>query len=79
MKGKNQFTNYSFGYWKNKENQIKFFEKIKKELNIKNPKEWGNISIHQIIEKGGGSILNGYYENSLFKALNSIYPSNYLF
>lgn len=56
---------------KNK-NHREFMDSIAKKLQIKNPKDWGLITkleFHQL----GRNFLR-MYDNSLFKALQNIYP-----
>lgn len=41
-------------------------------LNIKNPKDWGKVTLHQLNELKGAGLLN-YYKGSLFTCLQSVY------
>lgn len=63
-----------YGFWKSPRNQKIFFETLGKELGIKEPKEWGNISSKKIAQHGGEALLKNYFNNSVFKALKSVYP-----
>ena len=65
------------GYWKNKENQRKFFDSLQNRFDIQHPKEWGKVTLQQVIEAGGVTLLD-YYQRSIFKTLCSIYPGIYL-
>ena len=68
-----------YEHWKKKENQRKFFDSLQKRFDIQHPKEWGKITKEQVMEAGGGTLLN-YNQRSLFKLVCSIYPGilNYL-
>lgn len=61
------------GYWSSEFNQRKFFNKIANLLNVKSPKEWGNISVRNVIKLGGARIIetNG---GSMIRALKKAYP-----
>ena len=61
------------GYWKNKENQRKLFDSLQKRFDIQYPKEWGRVTLQQVIEAGGTGLLH-YYQGSVYGALCSIYP-----
>lgn len=58
-------------YWESQENQRNFLEQFAKQHNIKQPYEWGRVSV-QKIKSSGGSFLNEY-RGSLRKALQSLY------
>lgn len=51
---------------------------MKKRYEIRDPKEWGKITTRQIYDLPGGRVLQ-YFGNSLFKALNDVYPGNFAF
>ena len=48
------------GYWKNKENILKFLKEIKEKYNIQTPEDWNLISQKQIQSNGGRVLLNTY-------------------
>lgn len=58
-------------YWESQENQRKFLEQFAIQNNIKQPYEWGKVSV-QKIKSSGGSFLNEY-RGSLRKALQNLY------
>jgi len=62
-------------YW-TKENQRMFFDSIASEIGIRNLDDWYNIKTSTIVEKGGGTILNYYYGDSLSQALITLYPNH---
>ena len=63
--GKSKFSiKKSQGFWKNKENIKIFLKNIEKELNFQKPEDWNKISVQDIINFGGRSILKKY---SLFE------------
>jgi hypothetical protein len=57
----------------NPENHRKFLNGVASDLGIVNPKQWGQVTCQEVIERGGGTLLAQYYKNSLFSALSSIY------
>lgn len=60
------------GFWKNKENQLSYFDHLAKELNINNLEEWKKVKLSDV-KNFGTEILN-LYGNSISKALSSVYP-----
>ena len=74
-KGQKQrlISSVPYGYWKIKENQRNFFDSLQKRFDIQSPKEWGRVTVQQVITAGGVTLLD-YNQLSLFKALCSIYP-----
>ncbi len=45
-------------------------------LGIKEPRDWYNVSLTQLSKSGALGILTYYYNGSLIKALQSIYPEH---
>jgi hypothetical protein len=67
------FSQVGPGHWDNIQNQREYFDWLAKELNIQDPSEWQNVSYQTVVAyKGGGVLAN--YGNSIFKALNAVYP-----
>lgn len=60
-------------YWNSMDNRRKFLDKLANTLQIKSNKEWGNVTLQQVHELGGGALLNTYYRGSLFNCLQSVY------
>jgi len=60
-------------HWDDYTNQRNFFEQIAPQLNIRSPKDWYNVSRKDILSKGGAGLLQRY-NDSLSKALISIFP-----
>jgi len=54
-------------------NQREFFDEIKKKLDVKNPMDWMNVTVDDILRNGGWGLLSRY-GGSLQRALKSIYP-----
>lgn len=65
-----------FPNWENPESRKNFLEKFAKKFNIKEPKDWGNISTQLIHEEGGGAMIHYYYNNSLFECLQNLYQGS---
>lgn len=61
------------GYWNNKDNQKIFLEGIASKLGIKKYSDWGRVTILQIKELGGISLLHNY-NDSLFASLKNVFP-----
>lgn len=55
------------------ENRKESMDKIANMLHVKNPIDWGKVTIRKIYELGGGTLLRNYYGNSLFRCLQSVY------
>lgn len=51
-----------------------FFDELCQKFNIKHFDEWYQIRLDQVQTNGGKKILDQFYDNSLIKALESIYP-----
>lgn len=49
---------------------------IATKLNIKKPSDWGKLTLQQIHQFGGASLLNTYYNDSIFACLQSIYTGS---
>lgn len=54
--------------------QFTFLEKFAKENGIREPKEWGKVTLAQVIRSGGRTFLQDY-SYSLKRLLKSSYPS----
>lgn len=59
------------------ENQKEFLRVVARVLNVKQHRDWGKISIKQVIEVGGRALLK-QYKYSLQRALQALYPGNLL-
>lgn len=74
MANRKKFENlFPRSYWKSKENRRKFMDGVAKKLNVKSPMDWGKVTIQQVFELGGGTLLSRYYKSSLYYCLQSIY------
>ena len=60
-------------YFKSKENQIKFMEKLFYQFKLNNIDDWLKISRKKLIKNGGSSLLLYYYKNNFPLLLSSIY------
>lgn len=59
-------------YWNSMENCRKYLDDVKSMLAIKEPMEWGKVTVRQIHALGGGTLLT-LYKGSLFRCLQSVY------
>ena len=62
--------------WTKKENIREFFDWLSKDLLMKDLQDWYNVSSQDITEKGGSSLLARFFDHSLYKALQQIYPNH---
>lgn len=62
------------GYWDKKENQEQFMAWMGKELGVKQMEDWYKVTMKDIREKGGNSLLFKY--GTLFHLFSSIYPQH---
>ena len=65
----------SKNYWKDKENQKEFMDRLYKHLNLTSLDDWQRVSVKTFTEKGGKTLLSRYYNYSFRKLLKSIYPN----
>lgn len=64
-------------HWGVMENQKKLMDKVAKQLNITNSKDWGKVTIEQMYQLGGGYLVTKHYNSSLFLCLQSIYKGSF--
>jgi hypothetical protein len=69
-----RFSTVPQKYWNSKNNQRKYFDWIADELNIQTQEEFYSVTVAELRDRGGWGLINNYYSQSLFKALESIYP-----
>jgi hypothetical protein len=63
-------------FWKEHSNQKSYADWLGNELGYVKYEDWYDITLQQIIDKGGGGLVVGYYEGTLFEFLKSVYPEN---
>lgn len=63
------------GFWNEKTNQLRFMEDLKKKLGIKNPSDWGKITLKTVSENGGRTLIK-IHGGSLLKTLQALYPGS---
>lgn len=56
------------------DNQRSFFDNLAMKLDIRKPRDWGNIPFRVVIENKGG-YFSFLYRGSMYLALQKIYPS----
>jgi hypothetical protein len=64
------------GFWKEKSNWRQYFDWAGRKLGIKNLDDWYNVKRVDVIDEGGGGVLNMHFGGSLGKALMTIYPEH---
>jgi hypothetical protein len=74
------------GFWKDKENQKKFFDRLAIKWNIQKPEDWRKVTYDTVLKEGGRFVAR-YYSGSIqegtdcnvidltFKALQAVYPA----
>lgn len=60
--------------WNSIENRRRILNNIQLKFDIKEPRDWGKITVKEIRKHGGVSLLSNYYNNSLFSCLQATYP-----
>jgi hypothetical protein len=60
-------------HWKDKKNQRELLDSIASQLGISKQQDWYGISVQQVKELSGHTLIRNYYNSSLFSALKSIY------
>src|SRR4051794_7544604 len=68
--------NYNDSFWMKTTNHRKYLDSLGKKLNIKEINDWYSISMTRINKEGGSVFFQTHYENSLWKALQSVYPES---
>lgn len=63
----------SLEYWKNLNNQRKYFDWIGKELKITKFEDWYDVSPVDIYHRGGTPLLTQFYDGQFTKALMTVY------
>ena len=69
-----RFTQTAKKYFDSFDNRKQFAEYLKEKLNYKTKKDWCKLSTELIQKYGGSGMLYTYYDNSIYKFLNDIYP-----
>ncbi len=84
-----KFKKANHGYWNQPLSHRSFFDNLAQELNIQlhsassstdsslsrsPPEGWYSIQSNLVYQYGGKGLLNSHYGNSLFRALQSVYP-----
>ena len=73
FKPKNENKQVARNHWLNKYHQRNFFDNLGEELGIRNPNDWYRVKHQDVVSRGGHSVLR-HFEDSLFVALQSLYP-----
>ncbi len=59
--------------WKSMESRKNFLNEVAFKLSIKHPSDWGKITYQRFCDLGGRTLLNNYYNGSLFNCLQDVY------
>jgi hypothetical protein len=62
-------TRKLYGYWKDKQNQKEFFEKLAIKWNIQKPEDWHKVTLRAAV-KEGGHFITTRYNSSLQQGMN---------
>jgi hypothetical protein len=63
------------GYWEDIQNQRDFMNRLGLDLNIKEMNDWYDVTVVDVIDRGGSGILNKH-GNSLISILIAVYPEH---
>ena len=58
-----------YAYWKDKDNQKKFFDQLAIKWNIQKPEDWTKVTTAAVVKEGGGFVSH-YYNSSLLQGTN---------
>lgn len=70
---KRSIPRFPKSYFHSTKNQKNFMDMVASKLQIKTPSDWGKVTVQQVHEHGGGSLVSNYYNSSLFTTLQTIY------
>jgi hypothetical protein len=62
-------------YWKDKANQLRLMKSIEQKLQINHPNDWYTKTVKDVQQNGGFTLLK-YHNNSLYNALQALYPEH---
>ncbi len=68
------FIHTSSDFWSDFNNHRLLFNYIAKVYRIQKTEDWYNITTSQVEDEGGSGLLKGHYNNSISRALESVYP-----
>jgi len=71
-----KFDFVSNNFWKEHSNQKSYADWLGKELNYTRYEDWYDVTLQQIIDKGGGGLVCTYYTGTLFEFLKNVYPEH---
>ena len=54
-----------YAYWKDKDNQKKFFDQLAIKWNIQKPEDWYKVTTEMVSKEGGRSFIDRYYGGSM--------------
>ena len=66
------------GYWKQQGTHKEFFDTVGRSLGIRHLDDWYKITRNEVFQFGGKALLEEYYNSSVIKALQTIYPGTIL-
>lgn len=62
-------------FWEDTVNRKKFLDGVQQKYQIKEPRDWGKLTINDIKISGGTTLLSRYFNDSLLSCLRSVYSS----
>src|SRR5438270_339918 len=62
------------GFWEDIYNQRRFLESLTHIYHIEEHQDWYNITLGDVYQRRGSTLLSLYYNSSLIGALKTIYP-----
>lgn len=69
-----RFNSTPQGFWKVKKNRHSYLQWLEKQLKIKSPEDWYQVSRADFHTNHGGGLLANYYGDSVYRALREFLP-----
>jgi hypothetical protein len=69
-----KFERVPKNYWNDRQNRRALFDQLGKQLGVSTLDDWYQVRASHLSAKGAGGFLRRYYQDSLLKALEDIYP-----
>jgi hypothetical protein len=61
-------TTLPYGFWKDKQNQKAFFDKLAIKWNIQKPEDWNKVTRSMVMNEGG-TFIHAHYDGSVRKGI----------
>jgi hypothetical protein len=71
-----QYPTVPNGFWKNLENQRRYFDWLGKRIGVENMQDWYKVQKAHFRENSGAGLLASHYNDSIRDALKTVYPEH---